>query len=95
MGFSEDDRIRNKNSSYTKVSTMNSDIRLRLNSISINDMVELLISGGYLIKLESDHTISISRKLIHGAKITNDNQHTGSIQSPIIIPNSATRNKDK
>ena len=60
MGFYENDRIRNKNLSYNHL--VINDIHLKLNNVSINDIIELLINNGYLVELKSDHTISIDRK---------------------------------
>jgi len=94
MGFHEDDRIRNKNSSYTQVSIIN-DVRLKLNSVPISDMIELLTNNGYLVELKPDHTISIGRKPTRGAKTNHDNRHTNSMQSTVVVPDSTTRSKDK
>ena len=95
MGFHEDDRIRNKNSSYTQVSITNNDVRLRLNSIPVSDMIELLTTSGYQVELEPDNTISIDRKPTSGAKTNHDNRTPCVIQSNLVAVASASRNKDK
>jgi hypothetical protein len=62
MSFYEDERIRNKNSRYTKESITNNDISLKLNNIAIVEIIELLVKNGYKVKLEHHNVLCIHRK---------------------------------
>jgi hypothetical protein len=79
MGFHEDDRIRNKNSSYTQVSIIDNDINLRLSDVSVSEFVKFLTNNGYLVELKPDQVLSVSRKSVYEAKINNDNRIVGSL----------------
>lgn len=95
MGFHEDDRIRRKNASYTCEGITDNGVYLKLNSIPVRDMVELLTKSGYRVELKPDHIISINRKYTGGEKANHDNKPPSTIQSPVVLYPSKSRDEDK
>jgi len=79
VGFHEDDRIRRKNTDQANKGTINSDIRLNINNIPINEVINLLINNGYKVEIKSDSIITISRNPSNGKEDHHFNPITGNL----------------